>query len=110
MMTTMKDLRNSKGEIEMYNCELLGNAIVLQAISDYIMARKRLIKKEFNNVLTKKKCEKTVQECLDFFNSREYSIYTTLGKDYIVDTAEKVLFDDFINGDRECINIALLFD
>lgn len=94
----------------MYNCELLGNAIVLQAVNDYIMARKRIVTKKFTKDVTKEKCEKTVRECLDFFNSREYNIYTTLGKDYIVQIAEKVLWDDFINGERENLNIALLFD
>ena len=94
----------------MYNCELLGNAIVLQAVNDYIMARKRIVTKKFTKDVTREKCEKTVKECLDFFNSREYNIYTTLGKDYIVQIAEKVLWDDFINGERENLNIALLFD
>ena len=106
----MKEFYTMNDNREMYNCELLGNAIVFQAVSDYIMARKSLIENKFAKNETKKKCEKTVRECLDFFNSREYNLYTTLGKDYIVQIAEKVLWDDFINGERENLNIALLFD
>lgn len=94
----------------MYNCELLGNAIVLQAVNDYITARKYIITQKFPKNVNEKICEKTVKECLDFFGSKWYSVCTSLGKDYIVQIAEKVLWDDFINGERENLNIALLFD
>lgn len=95
---------------DLYNCELLANAIVLQAVADYIDARCRIEKKTFNNKVTEEMCNRTVRECKAFFDSPEFGLYTSLGRDYLLETCERVLVDDFLTGKREVVNMSLLFD
>lgn len=95
---------------DLYNCELLANAIVLQAVSDYINARFRIETNKFTDSITERMCKKTVRECKEFFDSPEFGLYTNLGKDYLLETCERVLRDDFLSGNRENIYTSLLFD
>ena len=73
----------------------LANAIVLQALNDYKVAKMRLNNNDFTTEFSKLGCERFIREVPKFLNSQYFSVLTNLDGAYLLQIADRTLAKEY---------------